>query len=142
MLLFNCDYYEDHHYSLRTNLLSSQKWNHYPSKLNQKQFSPNSNTRIYLFLLIGNDALDKAVKSREAPENIKKNSQMSNRVVSFSRNFFKNVQEEIDKIQQKPRQWHYHLSIGSLVWNLEGRNLLPFCSRTEWRKLETYEMVV
>ncbi|RMX45519.1 hypothetical protein pdam_00008452 [Pocillopora damicornis] len=54
--------------------------------------------------LWGNDALDKAVKSREAPENVKKNSQMSNRVVSFSRNFFKNVQEEIDKIQQKPRQ--------------------------------------
>ncbi|XP_022787463.1 uncharacterized protein LOC111327518 [Stylophora pistillata] len=53
--------------------------------------------------LWGTDALDKAVKSREAQANVQQSNQISNRVVSFSRNFFKNIQEEIEKIQQRPR---------------------------------------
>ncbi|XP_020620946.1 uncharacterized protein NCBP2-AS2 homolog [Orbicella faveolata] len=53
--------------------------------------------------LWGNDALDKAVKSNEAQESIQKNPQVSKRLVSFTRNFVKNIQNEIENNQQRPR---------------------------------------
>ncbi|KAJ7375418.1 hypothetical protein OS493_002182 [Desmophyllum pertusum] len=53
--------------------------------------------------LWGNDALDKAVKSSETKENVQQNPQASKRVVSFTRNFMRNIQSEIEKNQQKPR---------------------------------------
>jgi len=53
--------------------------------------------------LLGNDALDKAVKSNEAQENIQNNPQVSKRLVSFTRNFVRNIQNEIENNQQKPR---------------------------------------
>ncbi|KAL9967698.1 hypothetical protein ACROYT_G025985 [Oculina patagonica] len=49
--------------------------------------------------LWGNDALDKAVKSNEAKEN----PQVSGRLVSFTRNFVRNLQNEIEKNQHGPR---------------------------------------
>lgn len=53
--------------------------------------------------LLGNDALDKAVKSNEAQENIQNNPQVSKRLVSFTRNFVRNIQNEIENNQQRPR---------------------------------------
>lgn len=66
------------------------------------QLLQNFSLMQFTFFL-GNDTLDKAVKSREAQDNFQQNPQVSNRLVSFSRNFFKNIQEEIEKIQQRPR---------------------------------------
>ncbi|KAM7448030.1 hypothetical protein ABFA07_003931 [Porites harrisoni] len=53
--------------------------------------------------LWGNDALDKAVKSSEANENFQRYPQATGRLVSFTRNFLKNIQNEIEKSQQGPR---------------------------------------
>lgn len=53
--------------------------------------------------LWGNDALDKAVKSSEANESFQRYPQATGRLVSFTRNFLKNIQNEIEKSQQGPR---------------------------------------
>ena len=55
------------------------------------------------FLFSGNDALDKAVKSSEANENFQRYPQATGRLVSFTRNFLKNIQNEIEKSQRGPR---------------------------------------
>ena len=55
------------------------------------------------FFFSGNDALDKAVKSSEANENFQRYPQATGRLVSFTRNFLKNIQNEIEKSQQGPR---------------------------------------
>ena len=56
-----------------------------------------------LIFFSGNDALDKAVKSSEANENFQRYPQATGRFVSFTRNFLKNIQNEIEKSQRGPR---------------------------------------
>ena len=56
-----------------------------------------------IFFLTGNDALDKAIKSSEANENFQRYPQATGRLVSFTRNFLKNIQNEIEKSQRRPR---------------------------------------
>lgn len=51
----------------------------------------------------GNDALDKAVKSNEAKESYQRYPQTTGRLVSFTRNFLRNIQNEIEKNQRGPR---------------------------------------
>lgn len=53
--------------------------------------------------LWGNDTLDKAVKSSEAKENFQRYPQATGRLVSFTRTFIRNIQNEIEKSQQGPR---------------------------------------
>ena len=56
-----------------------------------------------LIFFSGNDALDKAVKSSEANENFQRYPKATGRLVSFTRNFLKNIQNEIEKSQRGPR---------------------------------------
>lgn len=51
----------------------------------------------------GNDALDKAIKSNEAKESFQKYPQATGRLVSFTRTFLRNLQNEIEKSQRGPR---------------------------------------
>ena len=56
-----------------------------------------------LLSLLGNDALDKVVKSSEEKESFQRYPQAKGRVVSFTRNFLRNIQNEIEKNQRGQR---------------------------------------
>lgn len=53
--------------------------------------------------LYGNDALDKAVKSNAAKQASESYPQAKGRLVSFTRNFWRNIQNEIEKSQRGQR---------------------------------------
>lgn len=53
--------------------------------------------------LWGNDALDKAAKSNQAKEGSQGYHQATGRMVSFTRNFLRNIQKEIEKSQRGER---------------------------------------
>ena len=62
-------------------------------------------TAFYFYFLFfsGNDALDKAVKANEAKESFQKYPQATGRLASFTRNFLRNIQNEIEKSQRGQR---------------------------------------
>lgn len=81
----------------------------------------------FKLLLLGNDALDKAVKSNEAQENIQNNPQVSKRLVSFTRNFVRNIQNEIENNQQKPRWRSFSIIFNWRIQSCSNRYWFPRC---------------
>lgn len=58
---------------------------------------------LALLSFLGNDALDKAVKSNEEKESFQRYPQATGRLVSFTRKFLRNIQNEIEKNQRGQR---------------------------------------
>ena len=76
----------------------------------------------------GNDALDKAVKSNEAKEASERYPQAKGRLVSFTRNFWRNIQNEIEKSQRGQRWQFTHEDVISLINDLFTLILWKHCT--------------
>lgn len=76
----------------------------------------------------GNDALDKAVKSNEAKQASESYPQAKGRLVSFTRNFWRNIQNEIEK-SQKGQSWQFtDEDVISSINDLFTLNLWKHCT--------------